>query len=193
MRCRLLGLLSVLVWCSPGCMRCEHGLCSPGEPEAIFDSALLGEWTAIDPKHEERDVYLKDERDEPASKAYQVSALGSGKGKQTRDPDFFRVYLTKFGDSYFLDEIMPPAQGSRRVSHGIWKIEIKMPEMTIRPLSKEFVKDHPSEIHRNVEKTLIGIEVVTVTGTTQELGDFVRKYAHTDAAWTEGKIVLRHR
>ncbi len=64
MRCQLLALLSVLVWCSPGCMRCEHGLCSPGEPEAIFDSALLGEWTPIDPEPEDRDVCLKVERDE---------------------------------------------------------------------------------------------------------------------------------
>jgi len=177
-------------------MSCQNGLCTLGEPEAIFDPALLGEWTPSDPKpHEGEEGYFKVERDDPSSKAYRISAITFSNGNQTRNPYVFRAYVTKFGSSFFLDAVLPPEQDRQKEfpRHGIWRIDFKMPEMTIRPLSREFVKDHPSAIRRTVENSPLGIESVTVTATTRELGEFVRKNAHEEAPWKKDGLVLRHR
>lgn len=201
MRCLSIVLLSAVVFASSGCMYCENGLCSPGEPEAFFDPVLLGEWDWINPNPQEGgDGRFKVERDDPASKAYRVSSMPlDNSGKPDPESLVIRAYLTKSGDSLFLDTILPPEPGRKREgpSHFLWRVEIKKSEMTLQPLSEKFVKDHPDAIRRTVVKTSypLGIEavMVTITATTRELGDFVREHARDDAAWDEPHGVLRHR
>jgi hypothetical protein len=198
MRCRLIILLSLVFWCSSGCMTCQNGLCSPGEPEAILDRNLLGEWAPIDPKpRKEEEGYFKVKRSDPNSKLYRVSAISLNDGGKGREPQVHEAeaYLTKFGDSLFLDVSEPakPGRQSRATRHYIFKIEIKMPEITIWGLSEDFVRGHPDVVPSKVERSLLGIESVFVTATSKQLGDFVRGNAHVAAAWTKSELVLRHR
>ena len=176
-------------------MKYQNGLCSPGEPEAIFDAAMLGEWVAPEaPKGMEG--YYKVERDSPASKAYRVTLVSTGDdGKPSGKPYIIKAYLVKFGKSFFLDAVCPPEPGEREgsPSHFILRVETKMPEMTVRSLNEEFVKEHPDEIRRTVKKSPLGFESETVTATTQELSLFVRDHAHDGRAWKEQGLVLRHR
>jgi len=177
-------------------MTCQNGLCSPGEPEAIFDPDLLGEWTAIDPKPQKgEEGYFKVERDAAGSKAYRVSVISLTDGRRAREPYVFKAYLSKLGDSFFLDAVSAPKPGRQKEApkHDIWRIKIKMPEITVWALSEEFVKGHPNAIPSEVASSPLGIESVLVTATTRELSDFVREYAHNEAAWNGARLVLRHR
>jgi len=195
MRHALVILLSPLFLCSAGCMTCHNGLCSPNEPEAIFDRNLLGEWAPIDPKPRKGDEgYFKVERDDPNSSAYRVSIISVTGARESGEPAVFKAYLTKLGDSFFLDaiDLLRPESQRGLPRHAILKIDIKMPEITIWALSEDFVRGHPDAIRSKVERSWLGFEKVLVTATTGELRDFLREHAHKPAAWREPKMVLRH-
>ncbi len=115
-------------------------------------------------------------------------------GKPAVEPLVFKAYLTRLGDSLFLDTIMPPDRGDRDKGprHLIWIVEIKHPELTVRHLSEDFIAAHPNSISRVVTSSPLGIKQLKVTATTRELGDYVSKHARNDAAWMRpGR--LRHR
>jgi hypothetical protein len=65
----------------------------------------------------------------------------------------------------------------------------------VRALSEDFIKGHPDSLPHSVTRSLLGLESVTVTATTRELGDFVREHARDDAAWMgpEELKIFRHR
>jgi len=194
MRSSLMVLVSTLLWASPGCMTSENGLCSPGEPEATFDPAMLGEWIDSRPQEKGTEGYYKVERDDPASKAYRVTAISEdADGKQTAKPLVMKVYLTKFGDSHFLDVICPPEPGRQEEgpSHFIWKVKIKMPEVTLRLLSQDYVKVHPGEIRHTVKISPLGGQSMRLIATPGELREFVRGHDHDDAAWERPWVFLR--
>lgn len=195
MRCLSIAFVSAIIPMLSGCMYCENGLCSPGEQEAIFDPSLLGEWVPVNPKPEKgEEGYFKVERDDPASNAYRITAITfAAAGKPKVDPFVFKAYLGKFGEFLFFDVLLTPEPGRRGESprHEIWSAEIKMPEVTVRALSEDFIKRHPDSLRRTVERSPLGLDAVTVTATTRQLADFVRKHARDDAVWGKPAVLRR--
>jgi hypothetical protein len=189
-------VLLAFAFACTGCVYCENGLCSPGESEAVFDGALLGEWVPVEPKPEKgQEFYLQIVRDAPTSKAYRITVVGPAETKPAVAPLTFRAYQTKLGNAWFLDAVLPPDPGSGLgyTHHLILSVDMKIPELIARPLSERFVKAHPDALPRTLTGNSLGIEFTKVTATTRELRDFVRNHATNDAAWDGPGVKLRHR
>jgi hypothetical protein len=192
-----IALLFAILLASPGCMNCENGLTTPGEKEATFDPALLGEWEFFDPKPEKgMEGYFKVERDDRASKAYRVTAITLPvEGKEVAKPAVVKVYLARLGEFTFLDAFEPPDSGGRdrNPNHFIFIIDIKKDELSLRALDEDFIKVHP-ELPRLLETNkLLGIKLVKVTATTPEMLDFIGKHASDNKAWKGPASRLKRR
>ncbi|MEX1231024.1 MAG: hypothetical protein WEB58_12340 [Planctomycetaceae bacterium] len=202
--------------CSIGCVCSTSDLVGPNDEGAIFDPQLLGDVVGTEAKTETyythrltigdrviassppRKRYVEEqftriERKAPDSKTYLLRDYRvpqpSPDGEKL-DPvqigEVTEAHLTKLGNSLFFSS--KESSGKRNV-YWFGKISRENDQLFISMLEPKWIKEHPEIVpHRCVWD-----RDITLTATTEQLRDFLTKYADDADVWDEAIPLGRYR
>jgi hypothetical protein len=161
------------------------------EEDLLYESALIGLWQ----DKEDGDEFVAFERIEDNRYLFRyMEAPKGGNIPEITDTVSFEAGLLKVGDHYFLD-LYPYFTGDRDESyflfrnfvptHSFLKIEWKTDEIILYMFEPDRMKKLFEQNRIRIKHEIINDDYIVITASTQDLQQFIKKYADDSAAFDE--------
>ncbi len=178
----------ILLLCAmSGCVSSEHGLALPDDEKVVFDPALLGDWTYVDPSGGSQATMLRVERlGDEGTKTYTLTWSADGSVAPGQGPQQAKGSLVVIGDSRYLDLASIDKKDGDR--HMFFKLKRQNTSLTLQSINPNYLSTHPKSLaHRFDEggSGRISIQIPVLTATTPELRRFLEAHQADPELWSE--------
>ncbi len=207
----------------PGCVSSEQALVTPEDEKAIFDPALLGDWSAevtinaqgslgfdngsiqvgpptitqvLPARPGRAGQSIRFERLKEGSKGYLITERSTGDEK----PDAAAkkpcaATILAIGEARFLDVLLVAPEDRRERRHQFFKVEIGRDTLAINAMNSGYFSAHPEGLahFQEAEASWFSSSTEVITAPTPTLQAFVAQHRDDPDLWPKSWRIELHR